>query len=294
MADGPIDAGGLDEGDDAEPAVMTPVWMLLQAMASGIARFDAEVLLAHHLGLSRLAMLQDPGRLVAEDGRLTMLVARRMRHEPVAYITGHREFWSLDLKVTRDVLIPRPDSETLIAAALEAFEGRAAPSVILDLGTGSGALLLAALSEFPEAMGIGIDLSSAALAVAKDNAVRLGLGNRAAFEVGDWLPPVVHGFPLVLCNPPYVETTAALSIDVRKYEPAMALFAGADGLEAYRRLLPGLPELLAPDGVAIIEIGATQAEAVLALAARHGLVGALRRDLAGRDRCLIFRREKTL
>ena len=253
-----------------------------------IDRFDAEVLLAHHLGIDRLAMLAGPDRDI-DASAFAALVARRAAGEPVAYITGRREFWSLDLAVTPDVLIPRPDSETLVEAALQARVGRP-PATILDLGTGSGALLLAALSEFFRARGLGVDASPAALAVAQGNADRLGFGRRAAFAVGDWGAGVRGRFDLVLANPPYVETGAELAPEVQR-EPAEALFAGADGLDDYRRLMPQLPALLAPDGVAVIEIGHTQTAAVLALAAAAGLSGRVAKDLGGRDRCLVLGRE---
>ena len=258
----------------------------LLAATRTIDRFDAEVLLAHLVEEDRLAMLAGPDREI-DAVAYEALVARRADGEPVAYITGRREFWSLDLVVTPDVLIPRPDSETLIEAALQP-SGSRRPATILDLGTGSGALLLAALSEFPRARGLGVDASPAALAVAKGNADRLGFGRRAAFALGDWGADVRGRFDLVLANPPYVETGADLSPEVRR-EPAAALFAGAEGLDDYRRLVPQLPGLLTAAGVAVIEIGHTQAAAVRALAAVAGMTGLVRRDLGGRDRCLVLR-----
>ena len=260
----------------------------LLAATKTIERFDAEVLLAHLVGADRLAMLAGPDRDI-DAGAFAALVARRAAGEPVAYITGRREFWSLDLVVTPDVLIPRPDTETLIEAALQARVGRP-PATILDLGTGSGALLLAALSEFRRARGLGIDRSAAALAVAQGNADRLGFGRRAAFAVGDWGAGVRGRFDLVLANPPYVETDADLAPEVRR-EPAAALFAGVDGLDDYLRLVPQLPGLLTPAGVVVIEIGHTQAAAVLALAATAGLAGRVAKDLGGRDRCIVLGRD---
>jgi release factor glutamine methyltransferase len=257
----------------------------LLAATRSIDRFDAEVLLAHLVGEERLAMLAGPDRDI-DAAAYEALVARRAGGEPVAYITGHREFWSLDLAVTPDVLIPRPDSETLIEAALHAW-GKRRPATILDLGTGSGALLLAALSEWPNARGLGVDRSPAALAVAQGNADRLGFGRRAAFLLGDWGAGVRGRFDLILANPPYVETGADLSPEVRR-EPAQALFAGADGLDDYRRLVPQLADLLTPAGIAVLEIGHTQAAAVLALAVAAGMTGTVRRDLGGRDRCLVL------
>jgi release factor glutamine methyltransferase len=249
-------------------------------------RLDAEVLLAHLLGMNRNRMLLTSDLWISEQ-HYDLHVERRAAGEPVAYIIGSREFWSLDLQVTPEVLIPRPDSETLIVAALEAMS--APPERILDLGTGSGALLLAALSEWPQATGLGVDASPAALAVAGGNAERLGFGARTAFRLGNWGVGLVERFDLVLSNPPYVEDNAELSTEVRDHEPASALFAGPDGLDDYRRLIPQLPGLLTPGGVAILEIGSNQAAAVLALAADAGLAGMVRQDLAGLDRAVVLR-----
>ncbi len=267
---------------------MVTVAAALPAAAARIGgaspRLDAEVLLAHCLGVDRGALILRSD-LRFDPQAYEKLIDRRVAGEPVAYILGHREFWSLDLVVTPDVLIPRPDSETLIEAALTALARP--PALILDLGTGSGALLLAALSEWPAATGLGIDASPAALAVARGNADRLGFGDRAAFALGDWGQGLCERFDLILCNPPYVETGADLSPEVRR-EPATALFAGADGLDDYRGLVPQLPGLLAKAGIAVVEIGHTQAAAVLELAVAAGLRGVVRRDLGGRDRCLVL------
>ncbi len=264
---------------------MITVATALRAAAAQIDRFDAEVLLAALLGVERGQLLLNPDRVFSPDV-FEDHVSRRAAGEPVAYITGRREFWSLDLLVTPAVLIPRPDSETLIGAALAAG---ISPASILDLGTGSGALLLAALTEWPAATAVGVDASPAALAVAVQNAERLGLAARAAFRVGDWGQGLAERFDLILCNPPYVESDAELATDVRDHEPASALFAGSEGLDDYRRLIPQLPGLLAPGGIAVVEIGWTQAAAVLALAVAAGMRADVRRDLAGRDRCLVMR-----
>jgi release factor glutamine methyltransferase len=249
-------------------------------------RLDAEVLMAHLLRMNRSRMLLTSDLWMNEQD-YEKLVSRRVGGEPVAYIIGAREFWSLDLQVTPDVLIPRPDSETLIAAALEAC--KTPPRRVLDLGTGSGALLLAALSEWPDASGVGIDASPAALAVAARNAERLGFAARTAFRLGDWGHGLAERFDLVLSNPPYINDDADLSVEVRDHEPAMALYAGADGLDDYHRLVPQLPAMMAEEGVAIIEIGSTQAAAVLAIAAGVGLAGTVKQDLAGLDRCVVLR-----
>ncbi len=259
----------------------------LLAAGRRIDRFDAEVLLAHLAGVDRLALMAGPAEIDVDAAAFEALVARRATGEPVAYIIGSREFWSLPLRVTPDVLIPRPDSETLIEAAVAACKDRA-PATILDLGTGSGALLLAALSEWPRARGLGVDASPAALAVAVGNARALGFGHRAVFANGDWGQGLRQRFDLILCNPPYVEADADLAPDVRDHEPASALFAGPEGLDAYRLLVPQLPGLLNPGGIAVLEIGSGQAAAVSELAKAAGFAPVLHRDLSGRDRCLVL------
>ena len=255
------------------------------------ARRDAEYLMAHAMGCTRnevlLRRMSDP----APDG-FAALVARRAAHEPVAYITGQASFWGLDLDVSPAVLIPRGDSETLIEAAQQAFAAWA-PTRVLDLGTGSGCLLLAALSLWPAAEGIGIERSDAARAIATANVARHAPAARILD--GDWTragwAAGLGRFDLILANPPYVETGAALDPDVRDHEPASALFAGREGLDDYRRLVPQLPGLLAPGGVAVVEIGHTQANAVTQIGAAAGLVARMYRDLAGRPRALAFRWE---
>lgn len=253
---------------------------------SDTARLDAEVLMAQALGVSRSDMLLRRMGDAAPAG-FAALVDRRMAHEPVAYIRGRQEFFGLDLRVSPAVLIPRGDSEVLVEAALA--DARPVRRV-LDCGTGSGALLLAVLAGRPEAQGLGVDRSAAALAVAADNAAALGFGARATFLQRDWTQAGwragLEGCDLVLANPPYVEQDAELAPSVRDHEPAGALFAGADGLDDYRVLVPQLPALLAPGGRALLEIGATQAEAVRAIAASAGLKARLHHDLGGRARVL--------
>ncbi|MDZ4140308.1 MAG: peptide chain release factor N(5)-glutamine methyltransferase [Erythrobacter sp.] len=259
------------------------------AAASDTARLDAELLMAHALEVSRSEMLLREMQSPAPAG-FAALVKRRAEHEPVAYITGLAEFYGLELTVTPATLIPRGDSETLITAALEVAgaAGRA-----LDLGTGSGALLLALLANRAGWQGVGVDASATALAVAAGNADALGLTNRSAWHQRDWhaggWADDLGTFDLVLCNPPYVEADAALDRQVRDYEPASALFAGPQGLDDYRALIPQLGKLIVQGGIAIFEIGAGQAEAVSAIAATTGFAVELRRDLGGRPRALILR-----
>jgi release factor glutamine methyltransferase len=241
--------------------------------------------MAHALGTTReqllLRHLDDPA-----PAAFAALVERRLAHEPIAYITGTRDFWTIRLAVGPGVLIPRPDSETLIEAAIEHFAG-GAPATILDLGTGPGTLLLAALAQWPEAYGLGVDASAQAVDYALRNAQLLDLANRASFRIGDWASGIDGQFGLVLCNPPYIGTGETLPADVRDHEPGAALFAGPDGLDDYRVIATQLPRLIAPGGMAAIEIGATQAMMVSELLTARGLRVAIRRDLAGRDRCLV-------
>ncbi len=250
-------------------------------------RLDAELLMACALGVTRSdLLLRHMGDPVPEA--FAPLLARRQNHEPVAYILGHQEFYGLDLLVTPDVLIPRGDSETLVEAALKA---RSDARRVLDCGTGSGALLLAVLANLPDAQGTGIDRSLAALEVAAANAARLGLGERTRMIHADWDEPGwahdLNGpFDLILANPPYVEADADLAPSVRRHEPAGALFAGPEGLDCYRSLIPQLPVLLAPGGAVLAEIGATQAAPVTAIARAAGLSAKLHRDLATRPRVL--------
>lgn len=255
------------------------------AAVSASPRLDAELLLAHALGTTRERLLLS-GLNEAAPPVFDALVERRLAHEPVAYITGRRAFWTIELEVGPAVLIPRPDSETLIEAAIDRF-GEAGPKRILDLGTGPGTLLLAALDQWPAATGLGIDRSEEALRIARRNADRLGLASRSEFRLGDWGAGLDERFDLILCNPPYVETGADLARDLLDWEPHEALFAGPDGLDDYRRLAPLFPQLLAPGGLAAIEIGAGQQDAVGDLLRAQGLSVSSRKDLAGIVRCLL-------
>jgi release factor glutamine methyltransferase len=251
------------------------------AGSSETARLDAEVLMAHALGVERDILLLQRLDEAAPAG-FEALVQRRLAHEPIAYITGRRAFWTIELEVGPGVLIPRPDSETLIEAAVAHFGDRS-PTRILDLGTGPGTLLLAALDQWPGATGLGVDASEIALGYARRNAIP-----RAEFRRGNWGEGLDECFELILCNPPYVEVDAVLPRDVARYEPEAALYAGRDGLDAYRVIAPQLPSLLAPGGVICIEIGAGQAKAVTALFAAEGFTIESRTDLRGIVRGLVL------
>jgi release factor glutamine methyltransferase len=231
--------------------------------------------------------------LLEHDARnFHALVARRAAREPLAFLLGRQEFWTLDLEVSPATLIPRSDSETLIEAALAAFPDRSAVRRVLDLGTGTGCLLLAALAEFPVAFGIGVDCVPAAAALAARNAGATGLAGRCAMVCGDWAAPLAGRFDLVLSNPPYIESDviAGLMPEVAQHEPRTALDGGADGLDAFRAVLDALPGLLAPGGVAILELGAGQADRLGKLARERGLPDpVLRADPAGIARAAVLR-----
>jgi len=256
--------------------------------AAGVesARLDARLLLGFAEGIEQAALIADPARVV-DDARFEALIARRSAREPVAYIVGRQEFWSLSFRVSPATLIPRADSEAVVEAALATF----AAGRVLDLGTGTGCLLLAILHERRAAWGVGVDASPAAAWLAAENARALGIGERAMFLAGDWDAPLGGRFELVVANPPYVGTGELphLAPEVACWEPHLALEAGADGLRAYRALLPRLPMLLAPGGLAVLEVGAGQATAVSGIAGECGLaVLAARADLGGVIRALTF------
>ena len=255
--------------------------------ASDTPRLDAELLMAEALHIDRdKLILSPPQRDVPK--RFGEMLERRKAGEPVAYITGRRAFWNIELHVGPGVLIPRPDSEVLIASAIEHFEGRDGPGRILDLGTGPGTLLLSALDLWPESTGIGVDVSRTAMSYAAANARRLGFEARVKLKQGDWAKGLKERVDLILCNPPYVAEDAELGPGVREFEPDEALFAGKDGLDAYRELAPQLPGLLNPGGLAAIEIGHDQGEAVTELLARDGLQATVAEDLGGRPRAVLL------
>ena len=254
---------------------------------SDTARLDAELLMAEALHIDRDKLILSPPDRKVPD-RFWNMVERRQAGEPVAYITGRRAFWNIELHVGPGVLVPRPDSEVLIASAIEHFDGSERPKRILDLGTGPGTLLLAAIDIWPKATGRGVDVSRQALSYASANARRLGFESRVRLIQGDWAKGLAESFDLVLCNPPYVPEDAELGAGVREYEPDEALFAGKEGLDAYRELAPQLPRLLSPGGLAAVEIGSDQADAVTELLARDGLRASVANDLAGRPRAVLL------
>jgi len=254
---------------------------------SDTSRLDAELLMAEALHIDRdRLLLSPPEREVPE--RFWTMVKRRSEGEPVAYITGRRAFWNIELQRRAGSARARPDSEVLIASAIEHFEGTDGPSRILDLGTGPGTLLLAALDMWPEATGLGIDVSRQALSYASANARRLGFEGRVKLLQGNWAAGLLEKFDLILCNPPYIAEGAELGRGVREFEPDEALFAGSEGLDAYRELAPQLPRLLNRGGLAAIEIAPDQFEPVSRLLARDGFAARQANDLADRPRAVLL------
>ena len=262
--------------------------------AAGVAepRREARLVLALALGVEPAAILGWPERAVSPESAAAAeaLVGRRVRHEPLSRLKGSREFWSLDFALSPDTLDPRADSETLVAAALADIADRSIKLQIIDFGTGTGCLLLALLSELPCALGLGIDISPRAIAIARRNADGLGLARRAEFRVGGWESVNDGRADVILANPPYIATSeiANLPPEVLEYDPLVALDGGADGLAAYRALGSAIRRSLARGGRAYIEIGAGQAKVVAPILAGARLkVTAVRPDLAGIERCLI-------
>lgn len=258
------------------------------------ARREARLILAHALGIDPVTVLGYPERPVGDAAAYEALIGRRAAREPLSHLTGRREFWSLEFEVTPATLDPRADSETLVEAALEAVADRDAPLRLLDFGTGTGCLLLALLSELPNATGLGIDIDLAALEVAGRNAARLGLAERVSFRQGDWGDSLDGPFDVIVSNPPYIPAgdIAGLQAEVARYEPRGALDGGADGLDCYRRLAPEICRLLAPGGAVVLEFGMGQGGDVAGLMQTQGLAfRGFRRDIAGHERCLTLTKE---
>ena len=282
---------------------MTTRTALLRAFAAAFAEKgleaperEARALLRASLGLSDLDLVTRGEQEVAADdaARLRALAERRSQGEPLARLTGRREFWSLDFTLAPETLVPRPETETLVEAALALFPDHTAPLRILDLGTGSGALLAALLSEYPAAFGVGVDLSPGAARQARENLAALGFSERSSVLVGHWGEALSGGFDLVVSNPPYIPSTdiPALEREVREHDPLLALDGGPQGLDAYRILADALPGLLVSGGGAVLELGIGQEADVAALLAAAGLPadGPARRDLAGIARALVARK----
>ncbi len=271
-------------------------WAVRQLRAAGIdnARLDARVLLetaTERRGGAILAWREQP-LSDTQWQRFAADIGRRRAREPLARILGEKEFWGLTFRVDRHTLVPRPDSETLVEAALAACPDRNEEASVLDFGTGSGCLLLSILAERPRFTGIGIDAAPGAVAVAQQNARRLGLIDRAAFVAADWGAPLIGRHRLILSNPPYIPDGEIANLDqeVKNFDPHLALAGGDDGLTAFAAMATSAVGLLADGGTLIIEIGATQAAAAKRCLEGLGLaVLEIRQDLGGRDRCVIAR-----
>ena len=256
---------------------------------------DARLLVGHALGLDHTALASNAERPLndREVSSIAKLAARRLEHEPVARIVGRKEFWGLQFRVTPATLVPRPDTETVVEAALAAIANRSHALRIADFGTGTGALLLALLSELPNATGIGTDISEAALTTARCNAADLGLAERAHFTTCDYGAALHGSFDLIVSNPPYIasDEIAGLDPDVRDYDPRLALDGGVSGLDGYRAVVADARRLLAPSGILVVELGAGQAAAITALMRGGGIVAeAPKADLSGHFRALSGRR----
>src|SRR5829696_1182559 len=270
--------------DDIAPGV--PVAAARRRLAQVFRRagldtpeLDARVLVAHALGVDHAAMLAMPDQHLSQQQavEIAALAARRLARAPVARLVGAKEFWGLKFRLNAATLVPRPESETVVETALAALDqggSRLRPLRIADLGTGSGALLVALLSELPNAFGIGTDVSRSALTAARDNAVRLGCGDRAAFVACDVGAALAGGFDLVVCNPPYVRSgdMAGLSAEVRDYDPAAALDGGPDALSFYRALSRDADRLIGPGGRLVVELGAGAADDVAHVFSAAGLM----------------------
>lgn len=277
---------------DIASAMERAVRRLDAAGVSG-SKLDARLLLRHATGLTVERIVGYPERPLSreESERFESLLSRRIAREPLSQIVGRREFWSLPFIVTSDTLTPRPETEILVEAALSCLPGRNASYRLLDLGTGTGCLLLALLSELPESKGVGVERSARAAHVARENARELGLTSRALIAVGDWDACVDGCFDLVVSNPPYLPDCSIVGLEpeVARYEPRMALAGGPDGLACYRVLAPALARRLGANSLAILEIGAGQANDVEKIFAAVGIFTVKRCwDLAGIERCLIM------
>ncbi len=265
-------------------------WRLREAGIDN-ASLDARLLVQASCKCNEIDMIREPGKMLSagEIEILNGFESRRLAGEPVSRILGTREFWGLEFRVTPATLDPRPDSETLIEVALKLLSDVDKPS-LLDLGTGTGCLLIALLHERPDAVGLGIDLDMETLEIAQENTRNSSVSSRATFRHGCWAEGLVGSFDLIISNPPYIPAAEieTLSREVRGFDPLLALDGGADGLDAYRAIALALPSLLAPRGHAVIELGAGQGDAVSALCVAAGLkVSSITSDLGGIPRALV-------
>ncbi len=270
-----------------------------ELVAAGVEqpRLDARLLLGHALETPRDRLYgKETATIPAAQHRAFLrLVARRAEREPVSRIIGKREFWSLSFSVGTATLDPRPDSETMIDTVLTRFPDLSAPLRVLDLGTGSGCLLLAVLSEYPQASGLGVDLDPCCLEIAKQNSAASGFDDRTRFQAGDWTAGLDAVYDVILCNPPYIPTRriGGLEPEVVMYDPVRALDGGSDGLDCYRDLSGGLTAAMAVNSLVFLEIGAGQADMVIRILADAGLCCLeVRKDLGGRPRCLVIGRNR--
>jgi len=257
-------------------------------------RRRARRLVASTLALFPADLLAHPERTVDDlaSGRVRVALARMVDREPLSRILGRREFWGLEFGLSADTLDPRPETETVVTAVLRSIPDRGAPLRFLDLGTGTGCILLALLSEFPAATGFGVDVAAGAAATARRNAAALGLARRAHFFVGDWGAAISGVFDIIISNPPYIPSAAIADLprEVALYDPRRALDGGPDGLRCYRLLAVDLPRLMGPNSLFACEVGLGQAAAVALTLQADGLsTERCERDLAGRARCVIAR-----
>lgn len=269
--------------------------LMRAGLRSNDAAIDAEVLARHALGWDRARLLAD-GRDPAPagfDDEFAPMIDRRARREPVAFITGSREFWGLDFEVSRDVLIPRPETEMIVESVCDAYPTRRGVRLMVDVGTGSGCLAVALAREFPETHFVAVDISAAAIAVARRNAARHGVGSRIHFVRGDLLEALRLRADVIVSNPPYVPMNVQLARDVAQYEPAVALYSGEEGLTAVARLVSSARDRLADNGLFVFEFGLGQEERVRELASLSGWRSvALRYDLQSIPRTAIMRAER--
>lgn len=292
-------------GDDALAALVTPdlargeahLWLSHVFAEAGLETpgLDARLLLCAAMGIDHAALVRDPAvSLGPASTVLRTFAMRRLRHEPVSRIVGRREFWGLSFKVTPAVLDPRPDTEVLVETVVQAFASRRHEALtLLDLGTGSGAVLAALLSEFPESYGLGTDISFAACQVARENLAALGFARRGSIVQSSWTAAVDGQFDVIVSNPPYISTTEAGSLapEVSAYDPELALYGGATGLAAYAAIIPALTARLAPGGLAAFETGSTQSRKVSMLLQDAGFAEpGVKTDLAGHERVVFARR----